>query len=101
MIEIIETNLITDAQNNIFDHQARIVEVEDWNTYCKAFEKYNGENVHFKSNTMSGDTIPANCEIHKLSCDNYHLSCKVIQSQGFKIIKLAYNISFNQDHSIQ
>lgn len=101
MIEVIETNLLTDGKNNIYDHQARIVKVEDWNTYCKAFEKYNGERVHFKSNTMPGDTIPANCKIRKLVCDNYHLSCVVIQSQGFMVTKLVYNIGFNQDHSIQ
>ncbi len=101
MIEIIETNLLTDGENNILDHQSRIVEVESWNTYCKAFEEYNGENVHFKSNTMPGDTIPSNCKIRKLRRDNYHLSCIVIQEQGFKTTKLVYNISFNQDHSVQ
>ena len=101
MIEIIETNLLTDGENNIYDHQARIVKVEDWNTYCKAFKEYNGERVHFKSITMPGDTIPADCEVYKLAYDNYHLSCKIVQSHEFKIIKLVYNISFNSDHSIQ
>ena len=41
VIQVIETNLSIDNDNIIRDHQSRIVEVEDWDTYCKAFEKYN------------------------------------------------------------
>ena len=41
MIQVIETNLSIDKDNIIRDHQSRIVEVEDWDTYCKAFEEYN------------------------------------------------------------
>lgn len=40
MIQVIETNLSIDKDDTIRDHQSRIVEVEDWDTYCKAFEKY-------------------------------------------------------------
>ena len=43
MIQVIETNLSIDKDDTIRDHQSRIVEVEDWDTYCKAFEEYNGE----------------------------------------------------------
>ena len=43
MIQVIETNLSIDHDNIIRDHQSLIVEVEDWDTYCKAFEKYNGK----------------------------------------------------------
>lgn len=49
MIQVIETNLSIDKDDAIRDHQSRIVEVEDWNTYCKAFKEYNGEAVYFKS----------------------------------------------------
>ena len=52
MIQVIETNLNIDKDNIIRDHQSRIVEVEDWDTYCKAFEEYSGEAVYFKSKTM-------------------------------------------------
>ena len=55
MIQVIETNLSIDKDNIIRDHQSRIVEVEDWDTYCKAFEEYNGEAVYFKSKTMPGN----------------------------------------------
>ena len=47
MIQVIETNLSIDKDNIIRDHQSRIVEVEDWDTYCKAFEEYSGEAVLF------------------------------------------------------
>ena len=52
MIQVIETNLSIDKDDTIRDHQSRIVEVEDWDTYCKAFEEYNGEAVYFKSKSM-------------------------------------------------
>lgn len=53
MIQVIETNLSIDKDNIIIDHQSRIVEVEDWDTYCKAFEEYNGEAVYFKSKSYA------------------------------------------------
>lgn len=57
MIQVIETNLSIDNDNIIRDHQSLIIEVEDWDTYCKAFEKYNGKAVYFKSKTMPGNSI--------------------------------------------
>lgn len=35
MIQVIETNLSIHKDNIIRDHQSRIVEVEDWDTYAK------------------------------------------------------------------
>ena len=52
MVEVIETNLFVDNDNRIYDHQSRIVEVEDWDTYCNAFEKYDGRAICFKSKQM-------------------------------------------------
>ena len=66
MIQVIETNLSIDKDDTIRDHQSRIVEVEDWDTYCKAFEKYNGEAVYFKSKTMRGYSILSNCTMTDL-----------------------------------
>lgn len=48
MIQVIETNLSIDEDDTIRDHQSRVVEVEDWDTYCKAFKEYSGEAVYFK-----------------------------------------------------
>ena len=92
MIQVIETNLSIDNDNIIRDHQSRIVEVEDWDTYCKAFEKYNGKAVYFKSKTMPGNSISSNCSITDLIYDDIHLSCMILHQSGFITKKLAYRI---------
>lgn len=92
MIQVIETNLSIDNDNIIRDHQSLIVEVEDWDTYCKAFEKYNGKAVYFKSKTMPGNSILSNCSITDLIYDDIHLSCIILHQSGFITKKLAYRI---------
>lgn len=42
MIEIIETNLAIDENKDIRDHQSRVVLADDWESYCEAYEKYDG-----------------------------------------------------------
>ena len=49
MIQVIETNLSIDKDDAIRDRQSRIVEVEDWDTYCKTFKEYIGEAVQRES----------------------------------------------------
>ena len=92
MIQVIETKLSIDKDNIIRDHQSRIVEVEDWDTYCKAFEEYNGEAVYFKSKAMRGYSILSNCTMTDLIYDDIHLSCMVLHQSGFITNKLAYRI---------
>ena len=92
MIRVIETNLSIDEDDVIRDHQSRIVEVEDWDTYCKAFEKYNGEAIYFKSKTMPGNSISSNCIITDLIYDDIHLSCMSLHPSGYITKKLAYRI---------
>lgn len=92
MIQVIETNLSIDNDNIIRDHQSLIVEVEDWDIYCKAFEKYNGKAVRFKSKTMPGNSILSNCSITDLIYDDIHLSCMILHQSGFITKKLAYRI---------
>lgn len=77
MVEVIETNLIVDNDSKIYDHQSRIIEVEDWDTYCNAFEKYDGRAIRFKSKQMSGNSIQANRKIKELLYDNHHLFCAI------------------------
>ena len=76
-----------DKDDIIRDNQSRIVEVEDWDTYCKAFTEYNGEAVYFKSKTMHGNSILSN-----LIYDDIHLSCMVLHQSGLVTKKLAYRI---------
>ena len=92
MVEVIETNLIIDNDNRIKNHQSRIIEVEDWDRYCKAFEEYNVKAVYFKSNTMPGNSILSNCTMTDLIYDDIHLSCMVLRQSGFITKKLAYRI---------
>lgn len=92
MIQVIKTNLSIDKDNIIIDHQSRIVEVEDWDTYCKAFEEYNGEAVYFKSKAMRGYSILSNCTMTDLIYDDIHLSCMILHQSGFITKKLAYRI---------
>lgn len=92
MIQVIETNLSIDKDNIIRDHQSRIVEVEDWDTYCKAFKEYNGEAVYFKSKTMPSNSIFSNCIMTDLIYDDIHLSCMVLHPSGLITKKLACRI---------
>lgn len=95
MIQIIETNLSIDNNNTIRDHQSRIIEAEDWGTYCKAYREYNGEAIYFKSKNMKGNSIQSNSKISNLQIDDYHLSCDITKYNDGKIIftdkRLAYN----------
>lgn len=92
MIQVIETNLSIDKDNIIRDHQSRIVEVEDWDSYCKVFEEYSGEAVYFTSKAMRGYSILSNCTMTDLIYDDIHLSCIVLHPSGFITKKLAYRI---------
>lgn len=92
MIQVIETNLSIHKDNIIRDHQSRIVEVEDGDTYCKAFEEYNGEAVYFKSKSMRGYSISSSCTITDLIYDDIHLSCMALRPSGFVTKKLACRI---------
>ena len=92
MIQVIETNLSIDEDDVIRDHQSRVVEVEDWDTFCKAFKEYNGEAVYFKSRTLKGYSIPPDCILAYLTYDNIHLSCRILHLSGYITKKLAYRI---------
>ena len=92
MIQVIETNLSIDKDDTMRVHQSRIIEVEDWDTYCKAFEEYNGEVIYFKSKTMRGNSSLSNCTMTDFIYDDIHLSCMVLHPSGFITKKLAYRI---------
>ena len=78
-IKVIETNLGVDFQNKIHDHQARIVEVNNWDDYCKAFDEYRVDTeIWFKPLTsMLGNTVNRNCILSNLKYDKSHLSCDI------------------------
>lgn len=96
MIQVIETNLLINFEDDILDHQSRIVEVEDWDTYCKAYREYNGKAISFKSKTMPGDSVKSDCLLSKLRYDDFHLSCDIFEFisdiEMYTTKKLAYII---------
>ena len=89
---VIETNLSCDNQWNIQDHQARIVEVDSWESYV---EMYDYNNPEYLKSTMSGLSFYINYEMFDLKYDDNHLSCKF--SNG--TMKFAYKLDemFNID----
>lgn len=92
MVKVIETNLSIDKTGAIRDHQSRIVEVLDWDTYCKEYENYDGVGVEFHSkSTMPGATLMSNCLLTELIYDDIHLSC-IIEKGIFKTKRLAYKV---------
>ena len=65
--------------------------MQDWDIYCKAYEKYNGEYLEFLSETMPGATLMSNCKVTELVYDDIHLSC-IIEKGIFKTKRLAYRV---------
>lgn len=97
-IKVIETNL--SIQNGeISDYQSRVIEVNSWEDYCKAFKEYNGVAIGwFNSITnMVGNSIPQNVEILNLTYDDYHLTCDFKQKNGWLKKKLSYRSKFRYD----
>ena len=91
LCKIIETNLsMKDGQ--IYDHQSRVLEADNWNDYIEMFKEYNGSSVDkFKSITeMVGNSIPKDVEIMNLAYDDKHLSCDLKHKDGWIEKKLAY-----------
>lgn len=92
MVKVIETNLSMSNSGVIKDHQNRIVEVNSWKDYCKAFDEYDGNAIEFKSLTgMIGNTIPKEVKLYCLKYDEFHLSCNIWNGM-FGTKKLTYLI---------
>lgn len=73
MVKIIETNLSVDGENNIKDHQARWILINDWKDYCKKYQNYSGLLVHYgTASSMPGADISSDAKITNLQFDEYH-----------------------------
>ena len=68
-IQVIEINITIDSNNIIRNHQSRIVEVDSWETCCKAYEEYAGKSIAFYSKGMPGNTIQSNYKMLDLIYD--------------------------------
>lgn len=93
MVKIIETNILSDEENNIHDHQSRIIKCISWNEYVNVFKTLDDKIVYKNVDCMVGNILPSNViDILYLKYDNFHLSCKIVQEYEGKImytIKLA------------
>ena len=94
-VKVIETNLSMTWDYLIQDHQARIVEVDNWDDYCRAFDEYRVDTeIWFKPLTsMFGNTVNRNCILKNLKYDKAHLSCDIHNRTSGYITKiLAYKV---------
>ena len=84
---VIETSILASIEGDIADHQSRIVEIDDWDSYVEQY-------VHNKplnySGTMNGKSFKESWEMVDLYYDETHLICEFIDDLGFNICKLAY-----------
>lgn len=98
MVKIIETNLSVDGENNIKDHQARWVLIDDWRDYCKKYQNYSGRRVYYGvASSMPGVDIPADAKITNLQFDEYHLSCDIYHLDHFVTKRFAYKLDAAQE----
>ena len=69
MIKVIETNLSLDENENILDHQSRVIEVESWDSFIEEIK--NGETICRKSilGCLDGCSIPKKSKVENLIYD--------------------------------
>ena len=79
-MKVIETNIsfsyikeISDFFINIQDHQSRVIEISDWDSYIN----YYLDPMNDKWRNIFPATLPYFAEISELKYDDYHLSCIV------------------------
>jgi len=91
MIKIIETNLSLDNNDNIVDHQSRVVEIENWNDYIKEIKECKSVFRNSILGCLSGYTISTKqLNVENIKYDDFHLSYDIYNSIGMKTKKLAY-----------
>ena len=90
MVKIIETNLSLDACNEIKDHQSRVIEVFDWNSYINEIKECKSINRSSVIGSLYGYSIPKESTVVNLTYDDKHLDCDIINRFGIKTKKLVY-----------
>lgn len=98
MVKIIETNLSVDGENNIKDHQARWILINNWEDYCKKYQNYSGRRVYYGvASSIPGVDIPADAKITNLQFDECHLSCDIHHRDHFVTKRFAYKLDAAQE----
>jgi len=92
MIKVIETNLSIDNNDNIADHQSRVIEIESWDSFIEEIKECKTVIRNSILGCMSGCTIPRESKVENLKYDDRTLSCDVYNYIGMKTKKLVYRI---------
>ena len=90
MIKVIETNLSIDNNDNIVDHQSRVIEVESWEKFINEIKECKSMYRNSILGCLDGCSIPRKSEVKNLKYDDYHLSCDIYNYVGVKSKKLVY-----------
>lgn len=85
MLKVIETNISLNPndEKTILDHQARVIEIESWESYIE--EILTGEAVYRKAtfgSKMEGYSFPLDSVIEDFKSDEHHLSYTIISDTG-------------------
>jgi hypothetical protein len=92
MIKVIETNLYLDHEDNIKDHQSRVIEVESWDDFINEVKEAKCITRSAYLGSMYGVTIPRSAKVENLIYDDFHLACDVYNYAGQKTKKLCYKV---------
>ena len=90
MIKVIETNLSLDYDDNIIDHQSRVIQVESWDSFINEIKESKTIIRNSVLGCLSGCTIPKQSKVVNLKYDDKQLSCDVYNYIGMKTKKLVY-----------
>ena len=92
MIRVIETNLSLDYENNIMDHQSRVIVVYSWEDYINEIKDAKSIPRTDCVGRLHGRTIPKLSKVKNVVSDDFHLSCDVYNCDGLKSKKLCYKV---------
>jgi len=92
MIKVIETNLSLDYDDNIIDHQSRVIQVESWEDFINEIKESKTVIRNSILGCLSGCTIPKQSKVVNLKYDDKQLSCDIYNWIGRKTKKLAYKV---------
>jgi hypothetical protein len=88
--KVIETNISFDDNDQIWDFQSRVIEIDNWESYVS--EVKNTETVVRNSviGEMIGNSVPRQSKVENFKHDDYHLSCDIYNCFNDKTKKFAY-----------
>jgi hypothetical protein len=92
MIKIIETNISLNENDEIMDHQARVVEVESWQEFIEEAKNHKSISRVSLIGVCHGLSFPLSGKIENLKYNDHTLSCNITLWNGLKTKKLVYKV---------